>query len=511
MKYLSMAALALVGAVMTSCSSDDELLQPANPGKVITLSTTVNLDNGSGTRALTPEGVKTFAVGETMALIYQTTAGVSKKVVSHALEVGDITGSYTSATFTFDLDEAPNKEVAVKYVYPASMADDNGINYAPLSTQDGTFATLAKDFDLAYNTGAWDSGNLPGLTLQNQLAILAIKLKNSDGNSFITNTITEMIVSDGTNTYTVNRTAADGPIYVAIIPTDDATITVTATDGSKYYLKTLSNKTYNTNNVYPVNWLMPEYVFNGKFSVGESKQVVFSPSNLQATTTDNGENWTWAFAAHQWDYVGNNAANNVITGNKTVSTNGTFDLFGWSTPATYFGIQVSHFNSDYSGDFNDWGNVPGIISGWRTLSHAEWDYLFNTRTDAAAKYGYATVNDKHGIIILPDEFTDPMKRDGVLAFRGSSSSFTEWTANVYTSANWAYMEANGAVFLPAAGYRYENGVELVGSWGFYWTSTAAAESEVYSVHFDEGHMYTGTTSARHYGQSVRLVRDVVAP
>ena len=74
MKYLSMAALALVGAVVTSCSSDDELLQPTNPGKVITLSTTVNLDNGSGTRALTSEGVKTFAVGETMALIYQNSS-----------------------------------------------------------------------------------------------------------------------------------------------------------------------------------------------------------------------------------------------------------------------------------------------------------------------------------------------------------------------------------------------------------------------------------------------------
>ena len=55
--------------------------------------------------------------------------------------------------------------------------------------------------------------------------------------------------------------------------------------------------------------------------------VAFSQGNLQATTTNGGTNWTWAFAAHQWDYVGNVAANNAITGNQTVSANGTVEFF----------------------------------------------------------------------------------------------------------------------------------------------------------------------------------------
>ena len=146
MKYLSMAALALVGAVVTSCSSDDELLQPTNPGKVITLSTTVNLDNGSGTRALNPTtGVKTFAEGEKMALRYMSTSGW-KKAVSHTLTISDITGG-TSATFTFDLED-PVKTEPVSYVYPASMADEDGdIDFDLLSTQDGTLGTLERNSD----------------------------------------------------------------------------------------------------------------------------------------------------------------------------------------------------------------------------------------------------------------------------------------------------------------------------------------------------------------------------
>ena len=58
--FLSMAALALMGAMMTSCSSDDNFdnpQQPENKSKVVTLTTTVGLDGGATTRALTETGV----------------------------------------------------------------------------------------------------------------------------------------------------------------------------------------------------------------------------------------------------------------------------------------------------------------------------------------------------------------------------------------------------------------------------------------------------------------------
>ena len=452
MKYLSMAALALVGAVVTSCSSDDELLQPTNPGKVITLSTTVNLDNGSGTRALNPTtGAKTFAEGETMALRYMSASGW-KKAVSHDLTISDIDGG-TSATFTFDLED-PVKTQPVSYVYPASMADEDGdIDYTLLSTQDGTSGTLASNFDLAYYAGAWVGGNLPSVTLQNQLAILAIKLKNESGINDITDEITGMTLNDGANTYTVTRDAAVGPIYVAIIPGTYPTITVTATDGTKYYLKNLSNKTYETNNVYPVNWLMPEYVLNGKFTVNASgDQIRFSPGNLQLVGVNS-----WKFADNQWDYFGNTQADN----NR--------DLFGWGT---------------------------GDNTGWYTLSNDEWHYLFITRTvngGTGAGHSYTlgqSVNGKMGVVIYPDNYAGAL--------------YT-------TEANWSTFEAAGCVFLPAAGSRYGNGVGNTDK-GYYWSSTPNynfASNAAYSVHITSALLYT--ENAPFYcsdGQSVRLVREV---
>ncbi len=238
MKYLSMAALALVGAVMTSCSSGDDLTdntqqpqQPENQSKVVTLTTTVSMAGGE-TRALAGDGKKTFAEGETMALVYQNTSGNTMKVVSEALTAGDIDAGSQSATFTFTLTD-PDRTQNVTYIYPASMAKaDGAVNYDALATQDGTLSTLSSNLDLATYSGAWNAGALPTATLDNPLAILAVTLKNSDGSSDITSTITGMTVSDGTNFYTVNRSAAAGPIYVAIRPTASATTDVTATDGT---------------------------------------------------------------------------------------------------------------------------------------------------------------------------------------------------------------------------------------------------------------------------------------
>lgn len=264
-KLLSIAALAFVGALTAGCNSDDNIIdqpqQPQNTDNTVTLTTTVSMDGAAGTRALTSNGVKTFAEGEQMAIYYWKNKGNDHvKAVSAPLTAGDITNGGKSATFTFTLDN-PYKDMSVVYTYPAAMANaDFTPNYDALyNNQDGTLATLGSNFDFCTRSGAWDGDNLPTLTLENQLAILAITLKNADGSSDITSSITGMTLSDGTYTYNVSRSAAAGPIYVAIRPTsDDATITVTATDGTKNYTKTLTSKTYAAGNGYSVSWRMAE-------------------------------------------------------------------------------------------------------------------------------------------------------------------------------------------------------------------------------------------------------------
>ena len=260
--HIGMAALVAMGMLGTSCNKAEspEIETPETQKEnIVTLTTTVGFA-ADGTKALTDNGVKTFAKDETMAIYYYKNKGDDRvKAVSAPLTAGDITNGGKSATFTFTLDN-PYKDQSVSYVYPAAMANaDFTPNYDALyNNQDGTRATLASDFDFCTKSGAWAGDNLPSLTLENQLAILAITLKDEAGTSDITGSTTKLTVSDGTNTYDVNREAADGPIYVAIRPTSDATIDITATSGTKNYTKTLTGKTYEAGNGYPVSWRMAE-------------------------------------------------------------------------------------------------------------------------------------------------------------------------------------------------------------------------------------------------------------
>ena len=287
--FLSMAALALMGAMMTGCSSDDNFdnpQQPENKSKVVTLTTTVGFDASADTRALTSTGVKTFAVGDQIAVIYKNTSDQTVTATSNALTTGDITNEGKNANFTVTLTN-PKASEAVRYIYPAAMlaatvATDAAVNadanvkYGALATQDGTLTNLASKLDLAIFDGSLTSeAALPAsASMTNQLAILAITLKNNAATpSEITSSITSLTIGDGTNTYTVSRSAAAGPIYVAIRPTTSANIDITANDGSQCYNKSLTGKTYAASNGYSVSWKMPEALISNANTVNYGKVV----------------------------------------------------------------------------------------------------------------------------------------------------------------------------------------------------------------------------------------------
>lgn len=509
-KFLSMAALALVGAVMTGCSSDDSLTgkaqEPAVKNNVVTLTTTVSL-GGDGTRALTIDGnkgVKTFGEGDKIAVIYKNSNNETVKAESVALTEGDITNEGKNATFTVTL-EAPKASGDVRYIYPASMAAatvatntavnaDATINYAALASQDGTLTTLASKYDLAVFDGSLTAGaTLPASsTLANQLAILAYTIKdNAATPSDLTNTITRLTVSDGPNTYGVTRTAADGPVYIAIRPTSSATISIMATNGTKTYTKSLASKTYAANNIYKTGLKMTEVpgAIPGMFSVSATKKVNFSKGNLQLSAAN-----TWKFADSQWSCFGNSQSDNHR------------DLFGWGTGNNP--NQTSTNNNNYS-SFTDWGTAAAssIGSGWRTLSRFEWNHLFTGRANANTLRTLATVNEIAGLIIMPDGWT----ASGV----SLTVTIANYTTNNINSTRWSTLESQGCVFLPAAGYR--NGTSVGhgnssagnnGLYGCYWSSTVYNANSAYCVDFRSGYVNPASYLYRYLGHSVRLVRPV---
>lgn len=285
-KFFSMAALVVLGAIFSSCAKIDKGVEPLAEGNGVVYTTTINMGT-DGTKALSPIGVKTFAEGDQIAVIYKNTSNQTVKAVSAAISSGVGTAS---ATFEVTLTNPDNTQ-GVCYIYPAAMArstiapstpinisnESNLVSYTRLNTQDGSLTTLGSNLDLCtYYADNWSTGTLPNGTLENKFAVLAINL--NDG-SDITSSITGLTLNDGTKTYTVSRSAAVGPIYVAIQPMSSATLNVTATDGTYEYVKRLTGKTYVANNGYNVTWNMAKI----------TSKVTWNNSNVFVSANQNNK------------------------------------------------------------------------------------------------------------------------------------------------------------------------------------------------------------------------------
>ncbi len=346
----------------------------------------------------------------------------------------------------------------------------------------------------------------------------------------------------------IGRGDRDTYVYYIISPEfaeDDVTITLYSPSGPATFEKQASLQ---HNRMAQVSLTVEEWdeqdptdppsedgALPGLFSVSATQQVHFSQGNLQYQASTN----TWRFAEHQYDYVGTQTADGFgnYGGNVSGSDNsyisstysGWIDLFGWGTSGWNSGANcyqpwsTSWFEEDYypGGSYinyltgayaeADWAWHNPISNGgntahqWRTLTSDECDYLFNTRTDASAKWGAGNINGIGGLIILPDNWTLP---SGCLFASGLTSDDINWTLNSYTLSQWTLMEAAGAVFLPAAGIRVGSGVECVGLHGLYWLSTPINELDVSSVGFANGsYLAAPSGDYRWYGFSVRPVQD----
>ncbi len=252
------------------------------------------------------------------------------------------------------------------------------------------------------------------------------------------------------------------------------------------------------------------------FSVSDTTQVTFSKGNLQYNASSD----TWRFAEHQWEYIGDD---NTNIGKDEYT--GWIDLFCWGTgdePTKH-----TTETADYT-TFNDWGENLKLIDmlgeNWRTLNKDEWYYLINNRE---GKCGLATVCNIKGIVLLPDEWTCPSGLSFVADY-GKSTKITSptvivgprvmpgtnyrivWTiSNNYNEEQWARMEDNGAIFLPAAGRLENSNTQKVGDNGHYWSSTTYNTDNAFDVYYTLGEMHANDNKSRSNGLSVRLVRQNV--
>ena len=297
------------------------------------------------------------------------------------------------------------------------------------------------------------------------------------------------------------------------------------------------------------------------FSTSNDNYIEFAPGNLQATTTDGWDSWTWSFKEHQYDEdlddnnIGENYASRTSTSH-----------FGWGTSGyndkkpNYTDEELSHYAEgliNIDGTNYDWGKMVGILGGhndWRTLTSDEWQWIMGRNSNVSttpgtncrfsstvngvenARYtlaqitmGSSTIN---GTIIFPDVYTAGTP-EGV-TWGTINAPVTTWVNTTCTEAGWEALQTAGCVFLPAAG-RHEhttttiNNVVVdvykvfgVGSNCYYWTTTryltvpddvtfaGALRIDPFAKNnnVSEPVMFINSKHHRVKGACVRLVRDV---
>ena len=244
------------------------------------------------------------------------------------------------------------------------------------------------------------------------------------------------------------------------------------------------------------------------FSVAKANQVFFAHGNL----IHHPSGGVWRLATNQYDIEGDN--------NSKIARYCEYfiDLFGWGTAEKPY--ESSTYTSDYPTVFTDWGTntiANDYSMTWRTLTAAEWEYVFERRANADSLFGFGSVNGTNGLILLPDGWTLPA---GSTFVPGTENGFVDkgtyyqctgdaYASNSYTESQWAPMEKAGAVFLPAAGSRWSKNVSEVNEKGYYWSATPAEEDgKAHYIYFrSNGYSVSGATSVS-CGYSVRLVHDV---
>ncbi len=247
------------------------------------------------------------------------------------------------------------------------------------------------------------------------------------------------------------------------------------------------------------------------FSVSATKQVCFSKGNLQYIQSAQ----TWSFADNQYDMIGEANISNGVLADK-------IDLFGWSgsTGTAQWGISTSTNNSDYSGDFADWGtNTIGTDAPdtWRSLTKDEWSYLLSERTNANNLIGVARINLNadgteyaNGLVLLPDYWACPADVIFKSGFADTYAVQAYADHQTFTLADWQLLEAAGAVFLPASGHRLGADMSWVQNVGYYWSATPLVGISGFALYlgFTPNEMGAAFNDTRSHGYAVRLVRDL---
>ena len=473
-QMMTLAAVLMAGAAVTSCSSDNEmdsLKAPAVKTYTMTVSAT---KGGDETRALNLDGNTLNATWATTENVYVKKGGTWATGTLQPQAAGataTLKGTLSGVTI------GASDEITLQF--PRSGALD-------YTGQVGTLEDIAAKYDYATATVKVKSVSATGeiipeaatTTFTNQQAIVKFTLKNGDDAL----SATKLVVTVGSTEYEVNPESAASEIYAAIPGFTGQTVTLTATVGEDTYTYTTSSAKSFT---------------NGKYYRVTAKMAKQAAAPAGAKAVDLGLSVKWA---------------NMNVGAEKESDYG--DFFAWGETTGYSSVFANPMTDH---DFS-WANYK-----WSAGSKDGSKF---------SKYVPSTQSGYWGGAGTPDNILKLESADDAAAVNWGSDwrmpTYTELkelrdTKSNTTDYTWTWTTVDGhrgwkitskksgttgnSIFLPAAGYRQVVTLYRQGSNGLYWSSTLR-EDPAYAWYLGLNSGDDGMSNdIRRYGMSVRPVQS----
>lgn len=498
-KTLSIAFAAFALFAFTSCQKENLISENQEPARRIV--TAVFEDNGTKT-TLGEDDTPLWKVGDVIRILDGST---------HE----DITITKAGRTITFET----GLHGAILYaVYPASATSlkkciDGSITFTIPEIQDGTFGSA--------NICVAKGDDKDNLVFSNVTSVLEFSQTASNGvlrvcataDNAIAGTLTATFGEDnkatvsasgltGKTIWTTAPAEAASKYYVAVAPVETGDVTFRYYKELKDAEVPMSGGTLSRNTIYTLGIPSEESYYENSYVEitmtvgGVEKTYKWAKCNIGATKeTDYGDYYAWGTTVKAYSAVDYSKTTGAFT-------------FVPSNP--YGDIYKNTWNA--SAGFS-WNNTPftnGVYSDSNKKVFTKYVPSSMTSYQAPSISG-----DNKTVLDLPDDVANKVlggnwrmptneEFDALLALSKS------WQTNYKGSGVNGYLfTANGkSIFLPAAGHGEGTGLNDVGNYGSYWSSSLNTNfpNTACYLNFNNANANT-TTNPRSHGRSVRALYE----
>ena len=283
-KVFGIAALLLAFVACNKVETEITPVEQPSDSKGITITATL-APKTAVTKAVTDNGdnkiTVTWAVNEHIAILYDKDGA---QVADATITAVDGTTGAATITFTVVSGTADNTACTLVYPYSAAKDDKSGVKDAAtlLSAQDGT---LNANLDVRVGAGTIQT-TTPGLDVTTQpaaqFAIFKFTVKNADASATID--VKPLIVTIGTQDYTVTPASATSELYVALPAVSGQTVSFSATGSdSKTYTCAKDGVTFAAAKYYQSTLKMAAYKLLSAATAEDKGKIVGQDGNIYDT------------------------------------------------------------------------------------------------------------------------------------------------------------------------------------------------------------------------------------